>query len=107
MSQLNPQPILLELRNALQMLYGERLSGLYLYGSYARNEASESSDIDVLIVLKGQVRPAAEIWNMNDLVSALCLKYNVLISLNPVSEERFLKRDEPLLRNIQHEWVLL
>jgi predicted nucleotidyltransferase len=30
---------------------GARLKGVYLFGSYARGEAGEESDVDVLIVL--------------------------------------------------------
>ena len=49
------QPIthlLKELKQALQAIYGDRLRGLYLYGSYARGEEIEDSDVDVLIVLE-------------------------------------------------------
>ena len=40
-----------ELKTGLQAIYGERLRGIYLYGSYARDEADEESDVDVLVVL--------------------------------------------------------
>ena len=38
-----------ELRAQLDALYGRRLKALYLYGSYARGTARESSDIDILV----------------------------------------------------------
>ncbi|MBL0062906.1 MAG: nucleotidyltransferase domain-containing protein [bacterium] len=59
---MNPKlkPILDELREALAAHYGERLSKLVLFGSQARGDAEEDSDIDVLVVLKGEVNPKVE-----------------------------------------------
>ena len=44
-----------EMKLLLVRIYGERLRGVYLYGSHARGEATEDSDVDVLIVLDGPV----------------------------------------------------
>ena len=43
--------ILTELRQAFHIEYGERLAKIVLFGSQARNEAVNGSDIDILIVL--------------------------------------------------------
>ena len=43
--------LLKELKEGLNRLYGERLKGLYLYGSYARGDYKEGSDLDILLVL--------------------------------------------------------
>ncbi len=53
--------ILTELRRELDVLYGDRLLRLVLFGSHARGDAVPGSDIDVLVVLRGPVRPWAEI----------------------------------------------
>jgi len=39
-------------KSELQTLYGKRLAKLILYGSYARGDYHEGSDIDFLVVLK-------------------------------------------------------
>ena len=65
------QTALKELKDALQDLYGERLRGLYLCGSYARGTAHWDSDIDVLIVLAGSVQ--ARRGNHSD--ESCCLGY--------------------------------
>ena len=51
----------------LQKLYKEQMVGLILYGSYARNEAKEFSDVDILVVLKTMKSPYEEIHKMSDI----------------------------------------
>ncbi len=80
------EDILQELRAALEALYGPRLKRLVLYGSHARGEATDDSDIDVMVVLEGQVRPGEEIRRMGWIRTRLNLKYEHLLSLLPLSE---------------------
>ncbi|MBI3795212.1 MAG: nucleotidyltransferase domain-containing protein [Nitrospinae bacterium] len=47
--------IVREMHAELDRIYGERLKGVYLYGSYARGEAREDGDTDVAVVLSGDV----------------------------------------------------
>ncbi|MHC5719371.1 MAG: nucleotidyltransferase domain-containing protein [Nostoc sp.] len=53
--------ILQRLKTCLREIYGDRLVKMVLFGSQARGEASTDSDIDVLVVLKGNVNPGEEI----------------------------------------------
>jgi len=39
-----------ELKEGLARIYGDRLKGVYLYGSYARGDARPDSDVDLLVV---------------------------------------------------------
>ncbi|MCH6573795.1 MAG: nucleotidyltransferase domain-containing protein [Bacteroidetes bacterium] len=48
------QAALGEARAALERLYGDRLVKVILYGSHARGEAHEESDVDVLFVLQDE-----------------------------------------------------
>jgi len=64
--------ILQHLRSRLQALYGDRFTGVMLYGSHAREEASSESDIDVLIVLKGPVVRSQAVERTSHLVVGLC-----------------------------------
>ncbi|MBZ5582648.1 MAG: nucleotidyltransferase domain-containing protein [Acidobacteriia bacterium] len=99
------QEILAELRRLYESTYGDRLVKLVLFGSQARNDAEPDSDIDVMVVLRGQVTAAEERRVTDDAVSRLCLKYDVLISPVYVSEERFVKGGSPLLLNVRREGV--
>ncbi len=72
--------IVAELRQQLAALYGSRLVQVILYGSQARGDAEDSSDIDVLVVLKGAVQGGEEIERTGDLVTDLSLRDNTVIS---------------------------
>ena len=101
------QAVLDELRDAFKRLYGERLVTMRLYGSYARGEAGAGSDIDVLVVLDGEVNPGEEITRTGDVLAALSLKYGVVLSCVFVSQDRFLREQSPLLLNVRREGVPL
>jgi predicted nucleotidyltransferase len=88
-----------------QSLYGERLRQVILYGSWARNEATEESDIDLAVVLAGEVRPGAEIDRMIDIITDVNLEYGVLLSVYPVAEESYRNINSPLLMNIRREGI--
>ena len=97
--------ILQEFRKKIEALYGERLADIILYGSWARGEATDESDIDVLVVLKGEVVPGREIDRMIDIITELNLEYGVLISVHPVSERDYSTLNSPLLLNVRREGV--
>ncbi len=88
-----------------QSLYGDRLKRVVVYGSRARNEATWDSDIDLAVVLAGEVVPGKEIDRMIDIITDLNLEYRVLLSVYPVSEEDYLHRESPLLINIRREGI--
>jgi predicted nucleotidyltransferase len=95
--------ILKEFREEIEKLYGKRLKDIILYGSWARGEAKEESDIDLLVVLKGEVMPGKEIDRMIDIITEINLKYGVLLSVFPVSEEEYSTVNSPLLINVRKE----
>jgi UTP:GlnB (protein PII) uridylyltransferase len=64
------EAIVHEAATALRDLYGDRLRQVLLYGSYARGEADEESDIDLLVVLTDMRSPFAEIEHMGDVMWA-------------------------------------
>ena len=97
--------ILDELRTRFQELYGERLVQMILFGSQARGDAEEGSDIDVLVVLSGEVNPGREIEHAGDIVYDVSFANDVVVSCVFMGEDRFLHRNGPLLRNVRKEGV--
>jgi uncharacterized protein len=96
-----------ELKQSLAEIYGDRLSGIYLYGSYARGDFHPESDLDILIALKGEVIPGRELDRLSERVSDICLAYDVLITIFPVPEEWLQVRKSPLFENVRREGVAL
>ena len=47
--------VLQEVENASKQLYGDKLNKIILYGSYARGDNTEESDIDIMIILDGDI----------------------------------------------------
>jgi len=99
--------ILAELRAALEKTYERRLVQVILYGSQARGDAEAGSDIDVLVVLKGPVRPGEEIARLGPFLTDLLLAHGTLVSCAFVSEERFRREQSPFLMNVRREGVVV
>jgi predicted nucleotidyltransferase len=98
--------ILAELCQAICELYGCRLVRLVLYGSQARGDAMPGSDIDILIVLDGDVNPSEEIRRTSSILVGLSLKSDELISRVFISAKHFYD-DTPLLINVRQEGTVL
>lgn len=99
--------ILKEFKKKNKKLYGNRLKGLILFGSWARGENTEYSDIDLAVILEGDVTPGKEIDKMIDIITEIGLKYKTLVSVYPFSEKNFYTIKSPLLINIRKEGIPL
>ncbi|MEK0178619.1 MAG: nucleotidyltransferase domain-containing protein [Oscillatoriales cyanobacterium] len=103
----NLPEILAELRHYFHNLYGERLVQLILYASQARGDAKPDSDIDILVVLDGQVHAGKEIASTSEFIAALCLDRTVVISSAFASSIRFQEEKSPFFLNVRREGVLI
>lgn len=99
------RPVLHALKQYLQTQYKERLSEVVLFGSYARQQATVNSDVDVLIVLEGVVNSSAEINRTSDFIAQLCLEHDLVISRFFLPKSRYQTENSPLLRNIRKEGI--
>jgi len=57
-------PILRRIKAELASIYGRRLAGVVLYGSHARGDYRQDSDIDIVVLLRGEIDRVAERWRL-------------------------------------------
>lgn len=89
-------------------VFGEAIEKILLYGSYARKDNTDDSDIDLVAIVHGDRQELQnklkQIW---DISSELELEYEVIISptIIPYDEYMKYKDDVPYYQNIQKEGV--
>ena len=89
----------------LAALYGGQYGGLILYGSYARGEADHGSDVDLLLLLEGEVNPARELRRAQEVKWPLAMEAGYTVSLLPVSIDDYERSEEPFLWNARREGI--
>lgn len=99
------EQLMANLKNGLTELYGTRLIAVYLFGSYARGDYDEGSDLDVMVVLDTYDSYWDELVRSEELASNLSLEYDVTVSRTIMTEEQWEKGDLPVLRNVRAEGV--
>ena len=87
-------------------IYGDAVTEVYLYGSYARGDFEKDSDVDIVAIVKGE-RSALQdklrtIW---DLSAEIGLEYDIVVSptVIPYDEFEAYKEVLPYYRNIVNE----
>lgn len=96
-----------EVKNRLTSLYKNQLVNIILFGSQARGDAEDESDIDIMILLKDQIIPAQELKKCSDIIYELSFKFDTVISFLFAQEENFLNQKTPLFLNIKKEGIIL
>lgn len=101
------ETLLPKIKQEIAKLYGDRLVDVILYGSFARGKATEDSDIDIAVVLKGDVEKFKEISRIGEVIYEIGLEFDELISVTPLSEQSFQNKVWPLYYYIRKEGVPL
>jgi uncharacterized protein len=94
-----------KVRAGLERIYNERLRGVYLYGSAARDELTPESDIDVAVVLDAVEDSVAEHERTGQLGSDLSLEYDTVVSFLFLAEDGFQRGRFAVHRIIEQEGV--
>jgi len=97
--------LLAEFKVKLQQIYGDRLKGVFLYGSRARGEAESESDVDILVVLDDWDSYGAEVDRTGAVGSELSVAYGLSISRVFVRERDWLHEQTLFLINAREEAV--
>jgi predicted nucleotidyltransferase len=99
--------IIQKCKEALSLYYGSRLKGIILYGSMARGEAGPASDIDLLILLSPPFDYFAELRQIVDVLYAVQLESEQLISAKPALASDYEVGSISLYRNARREGVVV
>lgn len=88
--------------------YGSYLDKIVLYGSYARGEETDESDVDIAVILKdGNTEAMHE--QMLDIVVDYEIEQGVTLSVVPIEYEKYVQWNKvlPFFVNIDKEGIVL
>ena len=100
--------ILKEVGRIYRSVYGGQLVKIFLYGSYARGDYGEESDIDIVALVRGErellQKKLKKVWDQS---SELELEFGTILSPSviPYDEYQKYRDDLPYYRNIEREGV--
>lgn len=97
-----------EFKTNLQSLYGNELVEVILFGSYARGENYDESDLDFAVVLRDpDIRPTGEIARTSAIGSRLSLKYGISISSLPTTLHKKQTSMQGIYQEIRKEGIII
>jgi uncharacterized protein len=105
--------VLDDLADRLKERYGVQMERLAVFGSRARGDATEESDIDILVVLKvpreAEGRETTAVWALAE-AAMTSLHANAPLSLVVLAEDRFtelLRRERRFALDVEAEGIRL
>ncbi len=85
-------------------LYKGRLRAMVLYGSVARGDDTENSDIDILLVFENKgFKGLSEIKATLDIQTQILFQWQEILSILPTTQKLFSTQNSPLYLNIKKE----
>ncbi|MFW6238608.1 MAG: nucleotidyltransferase family protein [Halanaerobiales bacterium] len=102
------QKFIKKFTNEIQDKYADEVRTMILFGSYARGESTENSDIDILVVWDGDRNEGAE--KIEDIAYDYLLNKGLYFSVKVLSAEQYeslQEKESPFLKNVLQEGVLL
>lgn len=102
---MNTAELLQEIKHRLREVHGSRLHEVILYGSQARGDAQENSDVDVLVLLDAPVDYGRDLEANLDALYSLSLEIGRRISAKPVSAEEYETTECPLYSQVRREGI--
>ena len=102
------QMVLGELVEGILSILESQVIRIVLYGSVARGTNTAESDVDIALLLNGNLSRETE-DKLSDLVVDLNLKYDIVLSVIDIDYEMFKKWEKvtPFYKNVNEEGVVL
>ena len=106
-SQLEVRTIIAQLRDSLASIFPQEQFDVILFGSYARNDADDGSDIDVMFLVDSSRQTIQEKhWQIGEAAEVL-MEFGIVVS--PIVENRAYYHANadllPFFKNVQREGV--
>lgn len=96
-----------EIRARLEAAFRDRFKGALLFGSEARGEAQEDSDLDVMVLLREPVELGKDLETIIEALYPLQLNVDRPIHAFPVPSKAFKAGTHGLYRRVQREGLYL
>lgn len=96
-----------QIRSRLIAAYHDRLRAVVLYGSEARGETGEDSDVDILVLLDGPLDYGRDLQTNLDALYPVSLQLGRRISAKPILASDYERLDCPLFRAARREGIVL
>ena len=97
-----------DLVQGLRSIFGNEIQMIILYGSVARNEATEESDIDIAIIMKKDMEESERerfiSWSAD-----MDIQYDRVFSIVDIQEDNLNKWGEilPFYKNVRKDGIIL
>ena len=91
-------------------IYGKHLKSVILYGSYARGDYTEDSDIDIALLLKSDRLKAKKYGSvLANIATELAMKYFAVVNFVCLPYEEYIDKNDwyDYFRNIKQEGRVL
>ena len=100
------QQIATEFKAELEKLYGDELAELILFGSHARGDFHDDSDIDFALVLKNPATTStSEIMKVSDVGNDLSIKYGQFITYIGMPEFKLQQSNLGIYQEIRKDGI--
>lgn len=99
---------LTSMSKSLADIHGTSVSEIILYGSYARGQESDESDIDMAIMLDGQ-QTKDQFDKTMDVIVDYQLELGITLSVIPINQNEYVewKTTLPFYKNVDKEGIVL
>ena len=107
-TQLQLKQIADEVRRNMQNVFGNKLHKIILYGSYARGDYDNESDIDIMVLADmSEIELKNYRKQVNRIASKIGLNHDIMITITLKDKQSFDSHQElsPFYRNVANEGV--